>query len=174
MQRQYTWTNIDGIEIEEDAERLKIVWPVARNWLLFALFSTSMIVWIVLLAGMAAAIFRGQYGFLLTTMLVIWLLIWAWFGRVLWARWQYVAATREILFIDEARLIIRRPVSILGMTDAYDMTHVSPFYISDKFHCIAFDYGFQRVCFGQSVPDESAQKLVQALNGRFFPHADDD
>lgn len=169
MQTQYPWSNIEGLESEENADRLKLVWPVRRNWPLFILFSFSLLVWVVLLIGMIIAIFRGHYGGLLTTMLVIWWLAWAWFGRVLWARWEFYAATREILYLDESRLIIRRPVSILGITDAYDMAHVSSFYINDKLHCPGFDYGFQRIFFGQSLSDEAARKLVSALNGRFFP-----
>lgn len=174
MQQQDTWANIKGVEFEENVDRLKIVWPVARSWPFFILFSASLLIWMGMIIGMLTFIFRGGNGFLLTTMLVIWLLIWVWFGRVLWARWQYVAATREILFVTGDHLILRRPVSLLGQTDAYDMAHVSRFYISDQRHCPTFDYGFQRIYFGQSLSSTSGEQLVAALNGRFFPDAFED
>jgi hypothetical protein len=92
----------------------------------------------------------------------------------LWRQWQYFAADREILFVNQSRLIMRRPVSLLGLTDAFDMAHVSPFYVSEKHHCPAFDYGYQNIYFGRDLPPKAAEQLVLFLNGRFFPHLDDD
>ena len=80
----------------------------------------------------------------------------------------------EILFIDKERLIIRRPVSILGITDAYDWSYLSPFFHSPEHECPGFDYGNQRVYFGQGLGKQSSQQLVQSLNERYFDFADED
>lgn len=161
---------IETIEFEERPEWLKVVLPVRRNWPLFILFTICLIIWIVMLSGVIAAMLRESFGFLLNVMLLIWLAIWLWFGRVLWRRWQFYAAVRELLFINEQQLVVRRPVSILGTTDVYDMNHVSPFYFSDKHLCPAFDYAYQHVYFGQDLTSERAQQLLELLNDRF--HAD--
>jgi hypothetical protein len=162
------------IELEKSPERLKVVLPVSRNWLLFSLFSICLLVWIAMLVGIVTAMLRERYGFVLTVMLLVWLAVWLWFGRVLWRRWQYYAAGREILFVNEEQLIVRRPVSILGPTDAYDMSHVSPFYLSEKYHCPVFDYGYQHVYFGHSLDAEQAEELIAVLNSSYFPGAADD
>jgi hypothetical protein len=168
------------IQLEETPQRLKISWPLQRPWLLFALFSVALIVWLVMLVWMLIYLGRDVMGagerftFVLSVMVIIWLLVWLWFGRILNKRWQYVAANREILFINKTELIIRRPVSIFGITDAYDMQHVSPFYVSEKYNCPVFDYGYQHVYFGQALSQDEAEALVALLNGRFFPHWDDD
>ncbi|MFQ5645174.1 MAG: hypothetical protein ACE5FQ_15970, partial [Thiogranum sp.] len=162
------------IELEKSPERLKVVLPVSRNWLFFSLFSVCLLVWIAMLVGIVAAMLREHYGFVLNVMLLVWLVVWLWFGRVLWRRWQYYAAGREILFIYEKKLIIRRPVSILGPTDVYDMGHVSPFYMSEKHHCPVFDYGFQHVYFGHSLNAEETEELINILNSSYFPGAIDD
>ncbi len=168
------------IQLEERDGRLKIIWPLQRPLFLFSLFSLALITWLVMLVGMTIYLVRDvmlageRFTFVFSIMLIIWLLVWLWFGRILNKRWQYVAANREIMFIDKAQLIIRRPISIFGITDAYDMTHVSPFYMSDKRHCPTFDYGYQHVYFGQALPEADATTLIGLLNGRFFPHWDDD
>lgn len=165
---------MDWVQLQDGDERLKVVLPIERNWLLYGLFSVSLLVWIGMMVGVLAAMFREQFGFLLNVMLLIWLAIWVWFGRVLWRRWQYFAAVREILFVNEQQLLVRRPVSILGTTDVYDMRHVSPFYYSEKHHCPAFDYAYQHVYFGQSLPSDVANELVADLNRRYFPDFTED
>lgn len=165
---------IEQIEFEDGTQWHKVVLPVRRNWPLFALFSLCMLVWIGMFVGFIGNMIIQRYDFLLNVMLIIWLLVWFWFGRVLWRRWQYYAADREILFINERQILVRRPVSILGSTDAYDMTHVSPFYFSEKHHCPSFDYAYQHVYFGRSMAALPAQELVSSLNARFFPDRDDD
>ncbi|MCB9422216.1 MAG: hypothetical protein H6667_20605 [Ardenticatenaceae bacterium] len=168
------------IQLEENPERLKISWPLKRPWLLFGLFSLALVVWLVTLIGMSIYLVRDVIGagerftFVFSVMLILWLLVWLWFGRILSNRWQYVAANREILFINPSQLIIRRPVSIFGITDAYDMQHVSRFYVSEKLNCPVFDCGHQHIYFGQSLPQDEAEKLIGMLNGRFFPHWDDE
>ena len=168
------------LQLEETADRLKITWPVPRNWFLFVLFSLALLVWLVMLVVMAVYLVRDvvaggeRFTFILSAMVLVWLFVWLRFGRILWQRWQYYTAIREIMFIDQERLIVRRPVSILGITDAYDMQHVSPFYYSDKHRCPAFDYGYQHVYFGLSLTQEEAEALAAFLNGRFFPDMDDE
>ncbi|MFQ5401408.1 MAG: hypothetical protein ACE5E7_17640 [Anaerolineae bacterium] len=164
---------IPNVQFEESRQRLKVVMPADRNRFLLILFSVCLLVWAFLTVGMTVTLVRERFGFLLTLMLLIWLFVWVRFGRVLWNRWQYYAATREILFIDEERFIVRRPVSILGLTTAYDMKHVSPFYFSDKHHCPAFDYAYQHVYFGQGLAEPEATQLIRALNGRYFPDFDE-
>jgi hypothetical protein len=115
-------------------------------------------------------LFRGlSSSLVLSTLLVLWIVVWLWFGRFLWHRWQYQAARREILFIDKEQIIIRRPVSILGITHSYSMTDVSPFYFSEKHSCPAFDYAFQHVYFGSTLEQVTAQDLVDRLNRLCFP-----
>jgi len=165
---------MDRVELQDGDERLKVVLPVERNWLLYGLFSVSLLIWIAMIVGVLGAMLREQFGFLLNIMLLVWLAIWVWFGRVLWRRWQYFAADREILFINEQQLLVRRPVSILGTTDVYDMRHVSPFYFSEKHHCPAFDYAYQHVYFGQSLTSDLAKGLITDLNQRYFPDVAED
>ncbi len=169
-----------NFQVEEDEERLKIMWPSPHNWFLLGLFSLALSIWLVMLTVMAGYLISDvmlageRYSFLLSAMLLLWLLIWVQFGRFLWKRWQFYAANREILFIDEERLIIRRPVSVLGITNAYDMQHVSPFYVSDKRSSPVFDYGHQHIYFGDALTEDEARGLVDEVNGRFFPDLDDD
>jgi hypothetical protein len=167
-------TDIAGVEMKESPQWLKIVLPVRRSSSLLVLFTACLLVWVVMLAGVIAAIFREQYGFVLNVMLFVWLLLWLWLGRILWRRWQYYAANRELLFINEEQLIVRRPVSVLGSTDVYDFKHVSPLYYSEKHQCPAFDYAFQHVYFGQSLAADAASQLIDALNNRYFPDRDQD
>jgi hypothetical protein len=91
------------------------------------------------------------------------------FGNFLRWHWGYHTAGREILFLNKQRLILRRPVSIFGPTDAYDMAHVTPFYYDEAAASPAFKYGSHRVLFGQALPAIPAQQLVQTLNHLYFP-----
>ncbi len=171
---------IRDVRFEETPEHLKVVLPVRRNWPATLLFSVMVIVWLVLAVwgivyGVQVAFSGQSYAFWLTVFVLIWLYIWYRLGKLVWGRWQYYATNREILFINKERLIVRRPVSILGLTDAYDMQHVSPFLYSEEHGCPGFEYGHQRIYFGQGILDEaSARRLVKTLNGRFFHYADDE
>ncbi len=165
---------IGAVTFEEKPEWLKVVLPVRRKSLLFALLSLLMMFWLAALVAMILVMFRERFDFLLNLMLVIWLFFWYLLGRTLWRYWQFYAANREILFINPEQLIVRRPVSILGITDSYDMSHVSPFYLSDKHDCPAFDYAFQHVYFGQGLVEEEMRQLISALNSRYFPDVDND
>lgn len=170
---------IRDVRFEETPEQLKVVLPVRRNWPATILFSVMVFVWIVLAVwgivfAVQTAFSSERYAFWLTVFALIWLYIWYRLGKLVWRRWQYYATNREILFINKERMIVRRPVSILGITDAYDMQYVSPFLYSDKHSCPAFEYGHQRIYFGQGLTDEaSARRLVKTLNGRFFHQVND-
>lgn len=175
-----TLAELDGIELEETPEWLKIVLPIRRNWILFILFTILLAVWLVMLVVGTVFMVRDvamsgePFAFAFTVMLLVLLLILFRFGRVLWSQWQYYAANREILFVNEDQLIVRRPVSILGMTDAYDMSHVSHFYYSEKHHCPAFDYAYQHVYFGRHLEPDEAHRLISYLNECYFPESDDE
>jgi hypothetical protein len=159
-----------GFIIEEGEGRLKVVIPFGISWLALALHSLAMVVWLGMLSAVLVYLLRGlSSSFVLTVILVIWLLVWFWFGRFLWTRWQYHAANREILFIDTEQVILRRPVSILGLTWSYEMSHVSRLYYSDQHRCPAFDYAYLHVYFGRSLSEQQARRLIDELNRRYFP-----
>lgn len=171
---------IQNVEFEESGDRLKVTLPVRRQWIWFSLFTILLLLWLAgLIWGVIFTIkdiaFSGErYAFVFTVMLLVWLYLWYRLGKVLWRLWQYYAAGREILYIDKEQLIIRRPVSILGITDAYDTEYVSPLYFSSKHECAGFDYGNQRVYFGRDLAFKPAQELVQTLNERYFSYVDED
>ena len=126
-----------------------------------------------MLIGMLAYLVGGNSpSIVLTFLLLLWLAVWFVFGRFLWKRWQFFAAGREILFIDQEQLIVRRPVSILGITSAYDMAHISPFYYSDTHKCPAFDYAYSHVYFGQQLSREDANHIISEVNPRWFSEPD--
>ena len=159
-----------AIQISEEADRLKVVIPERINWLILGLYSVALVTWLVMLVVIMVYLLRGySTNLVLVVLLVIWIVVWLMFGRFLWKRWQNQAANREILFIDSEQLILRRPVSLLGLTNSYDFTHVSPFYYSERHHCVAFDYAYLHVYFGRSINRKQANVLIEDLNGRYFP-----
>jgi len=159
-----------GFFLEEGERRLKVVIPFGIHGLAFGLHSLALLVWLGMLVAVLVYLLRGlSSSFVLTAILIIWLLIWLWFGRFLWARWQYNAASREVLFVDEEQIILRRPVSILGLTWSYDMSHVSRVYYSDQHNCLAFDYAYLHVYFGRALSEPQAKELMEELNRRYFP-----
>ncbi|MBE2223841.1 MAG: hypothetical protein IAF02_20040, partial [Anaerolineae bacterium] len=141
-----------------------------------------LVVWVVFVIGMLIFLVRDvvlageRFAFAFTVILLIWLAIWWWVGRIVWRRWQYYAANREILFINKERLMIRRPVSIWGLTEAFGMEYVRPFYVSKRHHCPTFEYGSQKVYFGINLTDVESIQLVNTLNALYFREydADDD
>lgn len=171
---------IENATFEESDGRLKIVFSIRRKWIWFVLLTILLALWLIgLVWGVIFTIrdvaFSGQrYAFVFTIFLLVWLYIWYRLGKMLWRLWQHYAANREILFIEKERLIIRRPVSILGITDAYDLEYVSPFFFSPEHECPGFDYGNQRVYFAEELGIESSEALIRFLNERYFGYADDD
>ena len=171
---------MNDIQIEKTLDRVKVVLPTQRRPLWLLIYSVLLIIWAACLIWGVVFIIRDvafsgeRYAIVFTIMLLIWLYIWYRLGKILWKQWQYYAARREILFIEPERLILRRPVSLLGITDAYDMNYVSPFYFSDQESCPGFDYGSRRIYFGQGLNQSSAQLLVKTLNQTFFDYEDDE
>ncbi|HSM55895.1 MAG TPA: hypothetical protein VK879_07045 [Candidatus Sulfomarinibacteraceae bacterium] len=169
---------IDDVEFEQQEKRLKVIMPAHRQQAYFALYSILLVAWIGVTIWMLGLLFGTSLQGLTTMFVVVWviiLIIWAyvWYrlGRMVWYWWQYFTATREVLFVDQEILIVRRPLSILGVTDAYDMQHVNPFYYSEKYDAIAFDYGSREGHFGQSLPRPDAEQVIEVLNSRFFPQS---
>lgn len=164
-----------GILFEESPERMKITIPMKVNWLLFSLHTFGLAVWLVMVGLVVSYLLRGlSNSFVLTVLILMWLGFWLWFGRFLFNRWQYYAANREILFIDKEQLILRRPMSILGITNVYDINYVSPFYYSDKHACLAFDYAYAHVYFGHSLDETAAKNFAAEINERYFPEDEDE
>lgn len=162
------------VNFEESPERFKVVIKLRVNWILLSIYALAMLAWLVMLALVLSYLFRGRStSLVLTALLLLWLVLWAWLGRFLWNRLQYHSATREILFIDEEQLLVRRPLSIFGITTSYDIDHVSPFYFHDKHSCPAFDYGYLHVYFGTGLSEQDARELIAVLNARYFPAIDE-
>lgn len=171
---------IAQVQFDTVDERLKVVMPLQRNSLFLGVYSVLLLTWIAVTVWMVTLLLGADTAGLATQFLVVWiilLLIWAyiWYrlGGMVWRWWQYYAATREVLFIDAEILIVRRPLSLLGVTDAYDMEHVSPFYYNAKHEAVAFDYGSRGGLFGSGISASAAEDLIDYLNARFYPHAGD-
>ncbi len=159
-----------GYILEDGDERLKVVIPFGIHWPALLLHTLAVMTWLGMLIAVLVYLIRGlSSSFVLTVILIIWLLVWLWFGRFLWSRWQYNAASREVLFIEPEQIIVRRPVSILGLTWTYDMNHVSRLYYSDQHSCPAFDYAYLHVYFGRSLGEAQARRLIDEVNRRYFP-----
>lgn len=169
---------IDHVFYEQTPERLKIVLPITPGKLFIIVYSCLLLVWLIASGAMVVALFSTATAHLSTAFKVVWgllLLIGAYFwvrlGGFIWHYWQFHVANREIIYISAEMLIIRRPLSILGLTDAYDRRHVGAFYYQEKYQAIAFDYGSRGGLFGQGLAKSEAEKLIQALNQRYFPNA---
>ena len=175
------------IQFEETEERLKVEYPIEKNVLARIIYTTLAIAWFVGLVVFVYLLFnpptdRG-IGELPTSIAVawvagvlLWLYIWIrYLGRMILRWWQFYLANREILFIDKNTIVIRRPVSLLGITDAYDRRYASPFSVHEQYEMIGFQYGnVRRILFGQTLPDSDRDALLRFLNNRFYPNLDDD
>lgn len=172
--------NIPDVHFEQSDDTLKILLPVQRKPLWLLVYSIILIVWVAgLIWGIVFTIrdvaFSGErFTFAFTIMMLIWLYIWYRLGRIVWKQWQYYAAPREILFVEADRLIIRKPVFTLGITDAYDIGYVSPFYYSEEESCPGFQYGSTQIYFGRGLDVDSARSLVKTLNEVCFESDYDD
>ncbi|MBX7252634.1 MAG: DUF2244 domain-containing protein [Candidatus Promineofilum sp.] len=170
---------ISDVRFEQSPQRLKVVMPTRRNWPLLAIYSILEITWAVMLIGGLVFLFRvafsgERYAFVFAIMLLVLLLILFRFGRFLSRQWANYAANREILFINREELILRRPISLAGNTDFYDMQHVTPFYLSEKPAALAFDYGYRHVYLGEGLRPEARASLRQFLNSAYFPDHQDE
>ncbi len=167
---------ITGVHFEQTPERLKIVLPVKRNIPLIILYSVLVLLWLGMMIGAVVfgvqMAFSGErYAFSFTVMILVFIYVLYRFGKVLWRQWGSLVANRQIMFINSEELVLRRPVSIWGNTDAYDMEHVQPFYIDEESGSPMFDYGYRHVAFAEPLSAIGAGELVRFLNGRYFPDA---
>jgi hypothetical protein len=160
-------------------ERLKVVMPLARNQPYTVIYATLLIVWIaatvVLLALLVQQPIRSmEFVYILVYLLIVavWAYVWYRLGKHVMRYLGYYGATREILFVNERTLIIRRPLSLLGVTDAYDMAHVGLFHYDESQHAIGFDYGSRSGLFGSGLDRTGAEQLADYLNKRYFPGRD--
>lgn len=167
------------ILFEENAERTKIIIPLRWQWGYLLTYSTLLTTWLLgtgwAVITLATTIREGQVGFQ-GLYLVAWLImlliigsLWWYLGRHVWRRWQYYAAQREILFFYADKLVVRRPLSLLGVTDGYARAHIAPFEFDSKTNSLAFAYGSYRIPIGITLPHEEAAALRQQINERFFP-----
>lgn len=170
--------SISNIEFEDTPERLKVAMPLIRNWPFFVLYSVMLLGWVGVTGWMLGLLFRQDiiglptlFAIVYVIIVLVWAYIWYRLGKSVWRWWQFYAATRELLFIEPGMLVIRRPLSLLGVTDAYDMRHVGPFRFSEKYNAVAFSYGSRGGLFGTGLTRPEAEQLILALNQRYFPHA---
>lgn len=169
------------IRFEENDKRLKLTLPVKRSpfyvWLYTALVLVwaAMTVWVIIQAfDIPQRDIPTSSKVVLFLVWFIWIAFWVWLGRRIWRWWQFNVADREILFINKEELVVRRPVSILGLTDAYDMQYVEPFGYDEQFNGVAFKYGSRFVLCGLGLTRPEADSLITLLNRRFFPDDDDE
>ena len=168
---------IAGVHFEQDPERLKIVLPAKRKWLLLGIYSLLVLVWLgMLIAGvvfLARILFSGEsYRITFAVMILLFLLILYWFGRKVASQWMDYLSNREVLFFNREELILRRPVSILGNTYVYDRSHVQKLYRSETPRALAFDYGYRHIYFGEALSQEAGDTLLSYLNSRYFQKTD--
>ncbi len=166
---------ISFISFGENDERLKVVMPLTRNRLYTAIYGTLLVVWIgatiVLLALLVQQPIRSmQFVYILVYFLIVavWAYVWYRLGKHIVRYLGYYGATREILFVNDQTLIIRRPLSLLGTTTAYDMKHVGPFRYNENQQAVAFDYGSRGGLFGSGLSRSEAEKLADYLNRQYF------
>lgn len=160
------------ILIEAESEWNKITIPLTRNWTLFIGFTIMLIGWIVMTGVMLIGLFRPIGGgpriaVLLRCTFLFWLFLWYFIGKRIWRNFQLHAANREIFFIDDERITIRRPLSIFGVNDGYNREHVARFYYSDRYGLPMFDYGKRKYFFAHTLPREDAETLCNYLNKQY-------
>lgn len=173
------YPNVENIHFEENSERLKIVMPVAQNWLLIGLYSVLLLTGLGLMIGCIIYFFQiassgARFAFSFSCMLIIFFGLTYYLTRYIFRQWQFMVANREILFINREELVVRRPVSLLGITTAYDMQHVRPFQYSSEYNATVFDYGSQPVLIARNLPPDQISPVIDYLNDRFFPDLDDE
>ncbi len=176
-----------AITFEENDDRMKVVIPLKQNFLITLLYSALALFWFSGLIAFVVLLFQPQRlqlvaDFRFTTQLcwgilvLAWIYVWVrYIGRNVLRWWQFYLAKRELLFIDEKTVIIRRPVSIMGLTDSYDRQYIRPIYHSEQHKALAFPYGnVKQILFAMTVPQADQLQLMSFLNNRYFPHYDDD
>ena len=174
--------NSENITIEEEEQWQKIVMPAEKNTGLFIFYTFCLVLWVVMMGLMIYGLFQPfpierpfVSNLVFRLLLLAWMGVWYWFARrFLWGFWQYYAANREILFINKEEFIVRRPVSLLGVTNVYDMKHIEAVYFDDKQKNPTMQYGVQPVKFGQALSPKEGVELISMLMHRHFPHLEED
>lgn len=167
------------ITVEENASRVKITIPLRRLWPYWLTYTLLLLIWIFGtiwgIQTLISYIIVGNYGFE-GGFLIAWIIIlviiagfWVYMGNTVWKRWQYYTSNREILFFYTDKLIVRRPLSLLGVTEAYDRQYVSYFRFDEKVSGVVFDYGTFRIPVGATLVPEESMALIGLINQRFFP-----
>lgn len=165
---------ISEVHFEQTPERTKIVLPTKRQWPFLILYSVLMLSWLVMMVWGVVYLIEILFSdmgrrFLFGIIILLLLLILFRFGRFLRRQWAHFMSNREILFINNEELIVRRPISIWGNTDVYAMEHVTHVYESEGPRALAFDYGYRHIYFGEGIGPESRQSLRHFLNQTYFP-----
>lgn len=165
---------ISDVHFEQTPERLKVALPLRRKWPFLILYSILALTWLGMMAWgviyLVQILFSGQrYRFLFGLIIIIMLLVLFRFGKFLMRQWAHYLSNREILFINREELIVRRPVSIWGNTDVYDMAFVTPFYETKSPEALAFDYGYRHIYLGEALTADARQALRRHLNQTYFP-----
>lgn len=173
------YPKISGINFEENDERLKVVLPVSRNWILLVIYSLLLIVGLVLaiggiIYGVQIATSGQRLSVLFSVMIFFLVLLLYPLIKYVFRQWQYYVTNREIIFVNDEEMIIRRPVSILGITKVYDRNYIKPIAFSEKYNALAFYYGSQPVLFANGLPSSQTTPLASYLNERYFPEYDDE
>jgi len=173
------YPTIPGISFEENDERLKVTLPVSKNWILLIIYSILTLTGLVLFVGGIIYGFQIAFSgerfafwfalFIFSFVLMLYSLL-----KYVFQQWQYYVTNREIIFVNAEEMIIRRPVSILGITTTYDRSYVKPIAYSDKYKALAFYYGSQPILFANGLPSSQTSPLADYLNDRYFPDYDDD
>lgn len=164
---------ISDVHFEQTPEWLKVVVPVKRSWPYLVTYTILMVVWLVMLVwggvyAIQILLSGAHYRFVFVIMLVIMLFVLLRFGRFLRRQWATYFSNREVLLVNNEEFIVRRPISIWGNTDVYDMEHVTPIYEHDEQQALAFNYGSRRIFFGEGLKIEARRALAAALNERYF------
>jgi len=165
---------ISGAHVEQSPDRLKIVLPAKRQWPYLVVYTVLVVIWMTMfiwgIIFLVQILFSGEtYRFVFAAMIAILLFILYRFGRFLGRQWAMFLSNREVLLINKDEIIVRRPVSLFGNTDVYDMKHVSPLYESDTTQSLGFDYGYRHIYFGAGLTKEARNSLRNYLNEAYIP-----
>ena len=172
----------DNIFIEEEDQWQKVIMPAEKSAPLFIFYTIALILWAVAMVWMVYELFqpfpieRPFFSvFTFRAFLLGWIWVWRWFAkRFLWGFWQYYAANREILFINDEEFIVRRPVSLLGVTNVYDMKHITAIFYDEKKESPTLQYGVRPIHFGQALTPSESTELISMIAHRHFPHLEED
>jgi cbb3-type cytochrome oxidase subunit 3 len=173
------YPTIEGITFEENSERLKIVLPVKHNWFLLIAYTLTLITGIGLLIGsirfgVQIGMAKARFSLLFVVMILIFLLMLYYLLKYVFRQWQFNVANREILFFNDEELIVRRPVSILGITTTFDRQYMRPLVYNEQYKSLSFEYGSRTIVIALNLPSSQTVPLATYINERYFPNHDED